>query len=267
MQSALRPDLPIPGSPSETPSLRDRLRARLAGGGAPHLIRAGGDWAGTSRWEGSRWWARQLRESGLGPGDRVVCALPAGASFVELLVACLCEGLTLALAAPHTAGDDLLELLDARLLVADDALSAHRPAQRPRAARQPATPDVALLLRTSGSSGAPRWVALSEANLLAVLDSHAPHLALGGARVMSVLPWHHACGLVLGLLAGLLHADTIVRDPLGGRDVAARRLRPDRSLARHRARRAGRVVGALARSRDRLRGPHRRRRRPRLPWR
>jgi acyl-CoA synthetase (AMP-forming)/AMP-acid ligase II len=49
-----------------------------------------------------------------------------------------------------------------------------------------------------------------------------PELDLAGDTVLSVLPWSHAFGLVLDLLAGLLGgAGSIVREPSGGRDPAS----------------------------------------------
>ncbi len=156
---------------------------------------------------------------------------------MQLLVASLWDDVTLAVAAPRDAtaahADALLAELDARLLVCEDA-QASAFAFVPSAAgwpeeafpelRQmhaPPEPDARLLLRTSGTGGAQRWIALSDANLFAVLDSHLPLLDLAGASVLSVLPWHHAFGLVLGLLASLLAADEIVRDGADGRDLTA----------------------------------------------
>jgi acyl-CoA synthetase (AMP-forming)/AMP-acid ligase II len=193
-------------------------------------------WTAASLWAGSRQWVRAFRAAGLQPGDRIVCALPPGAAFVQLLIASLWEELSLAIVPARDVdalrGPLLLSALDARLLICDDAAGAHVCAPGSagwpetalpalRVSREAPTPDVRLLLRTTGTAGDAKWVALSDVNLLSVIDSHAPRLALAGACVLSVLPWHHAFGLVLGLLTSLLHADEIVRDPNGGRDVAA----------------------------------------------
>ncbi len=222
-----------------TAGWRERLHARLVGQPTPLLVLPDHIWTAASLWAGSRQWVRALREAGLERGDRVVCALPAGAAFVQLLIASLWDGYTLAPVAPRDVDEDgaeaLLAMLDARLLVLDsrdvqgvrprhcfvpgDAGWPDRSLPPLRVATHGVTPDVCMLLRTSGTSGAPTWIALSDANVLAVLDSHAPFVAPTDGCVLSVLPWYHAFGLVLGLLMALLHAREIVRDPDGGRDL------------------------------------------------
>ncbi len=221
---------------------RERLYPRMAGQPTPLLVMPDAIWTAASLWAGARQWVRCFRALGLQPGDRVLSALPADAAFVQCLVAALWEGLTLAVTSPGAVeqedGDVLLTMLDARLLcitVPPGATAQTRPARlcagaagwpddalpALRASRGPRTPDARLLLRTSGTGGQGQWVAVSDENLFAVLDSHAAALALEGGCVLSVLPWHHAFGLVLGLLSSLLASDEIVRDPLGGRDVEA----------------------------------------------
>ena len=216
--------------PPRTP-WRARLRDRLRGQPVPLFVLPDGLLTAASLWAAARLWMQALREAGLAPGDRIICALPPGPGFLALLVTALWDGYTLAPVAPGTPLAPLLETLDARLAVGTgdgphmasegEAGQPAMPLPALRASREPATPDVRLLLRTGGTTGGGRWIALADANLLAVLDSHAPRMALDGARVLSVLPWHHAFGLVLGVLAALLHADELVRDPHGGRDTAA----------------------------------------------
>jgi hypothetical protein len=165
-----------------------------------------------------------LRAAGLGPGDRVVLALPAGPGFVSALVAATRAELTLAPIPVPTPGelaapDAVAVALDARaLLVADGAAGARLALRR---ADSPCTRDARFLLRTSGTSGAARWIACSERNVLAVLDSHAEPLAREGATVLAVLPWHHAFGLVIQLLPALLAGAALVCDARGGRDPDA----------------------------------------------
>ncbi|GLY33001.1 class I adenylate-forming enzyme family protein [Kineosporia sp. NBRC 101731] len=93
----------------------------------------------------------------------------------------------------------------------------------------PDGPGIALLLHTSGSTGRPHWVALTPGNLTAVLNSHLTVLFGDAwdpqdpgerpAGVMaSVLPWHHAFGVVLDLLVGLTAAQVVLRDRAAGAD-------------------------------------------------
>jgi long-subunit acyl-CoA synthetase (AMP-forming) len=91
----------------------------------------------------------------------------------------------------------------------------------PRPARGAPTRDARFLVQTSGTAGAPRRVALSDANVRAVLASHRAPLALDGGAALSVLPWHHVFGLVLELLPALLGGATLVRERSGGRDPGA----------------------------------------------
>jgi acyl-CoA synthetase (AMP-forming)/AMP-acid ligase II len=187
---------------------------------------------------GARRWVAWLRAHGVAAGDRVVCALPPGPGFVMVLVAALWEELTFVPVPPAAVAglDALLDAVDARAavappgtragpgVVAADAAGAPPDggaavALRPR--RGPPTPDARFLLETSGTTGAPRRLALSDANVRAVLASHAPPLPLAGATVLSVLPWHHAFGLVLELLPALRAGATLVRERSGGRDAAA----------------------------------------------
>lgn len=181
-----------------------------------------------SLWTGARLWVDTFRTTDLQPGDRLVLALPPTAAFVQVLVAALWEGYTIAFARPDEDVAPLLSTLDARAAVTTEseshAWTAHEqagPKASPDTLRAPTTqrtPDVRFLLRTSGTTALATWVALSDRNVLSVLASHLPHFSLRNARVLSVLPWTHAFGLVLDLLPALFAGAEIVRDPNGGRD-------------------------------------------------
>lgn len=224
---------------------RAALDGRLRVGAAPVVCMPGdGALDGAALLAGARAWAAWLRALGVRAGDRIVCALPPGPGFVMVLLAALGEGLTFVPVPASADVDPLLDAVDARVAVVgagvrggagvavaarDGGPSDGSPNDAPfggapaclRAARTAPTPGVRFLLQTSGTTGAPRRVALSDANVGAVLASHAPHLALAGAVVLSVLPWHHAFGLVLELLPALLGGATLVRDASGGRDADA----------------------------------------------
>ena len=201
------------GPPSSDVTLRTRLRDH----GALDRAAIWGDGtqvdAASLRADTTAWRSR-LRAGGVRRGDRVVCALPAGSAFATLLLAGVEEGWTLA-PVPRTADAAVeADAVDARAVVGGDGVWFRDATLAP-------TPDARFLLATSGTTGAPRRIALSDTNITAVLDTHVGPLALGDAIMLSVLPWHHAFGLVLELLPALLSGATLMRDPSGGRDVAS----------------------------------------------
>ncbi|GJG84934.1 long-chain-fatty-acid--CoA ligase [Gemmatimonadetes bacterium T265] len=167
----------------------------------------------------------ELCGAGVRRGDRVVCALAAGPAFVELSLAALEAEWTLVPVPPSADTSAMADAVDARAVVTTRDV-------RVRGAATPPTPDVRFLLATSGTTGAPRRLALSDANLAAVLDSHRDALALNGGVLLSVLPWHHAFGLALELLPALLDGAMVVRDSSGGRDAAEMLSTAERAAAR-----------------------------------
>lgn len=222
-----REECPPPGhSPTSNPwheLLYDRLRDEAL----PALIVDEAITPAASLWMGSRLWVESFRSTSLTTGDRVVVSLPPSAAFVQVLLAALWEGLSIAVAPPSADTEGLLDHLDARATISSEpathgwhTTSPDGPSSEPthlRPSESPRTPDVRFLLQTSGTTGDGTWVALSDHNVLSVLASHVPHLALKNARVLSVLPWSHAFGLVLDLFPALLSGAEIVRDPKGGR--------------------------------------------------
>ncbi len=209
---------------------QDRLYRRFRGQAYPLMAFRDGVIPAASLWAGMRLWCAAFRSAGLVQGDRVVLALPPSPAFVMVLLAALWEGLTLAPLDPKFNAEQVSNDLDARLVVGGEQTPGAwqpdvcgLPPANPgllRPAHSIPTPEARLLLQTSGTTNLPRWIALSDANLFAVLDSHRDHLNLRGARMLSALPWHHAFGLILDLLAALLAGAEIVRAPKGGRDIA-----------------------------------------------
>ena len=174
--------------------------------------------------------ARWLREEGVGPADNV--ATLAGNSADALAVAYACWVLG-ACCVPLNPGDGA----DRQAYIVADArakLLVHRPAWRERAtaiaarsavplraaedlpARDPAQPggvdgashgsggDLqadALRVYTSGTTGEPKGVVLTAANLLTDCDALLHGLGWGAdTRVLTVLPVHHVNGLVISSL-------------------------------------------------------------------
>lgn len=197
----------------------------------PAFIDEGAITPAASIWTGSRLWVEAFRKANLEPGDRIVISMPPSAAFVQVLVAALWQRLTIALA-PANASPKLVHELDARAIIHPSANTSHTwvpdgcagPLGPPDTLRPPTTertPEARFLLRTSGTTGTARWFALSDANVLSVLASHLPYFKLKHSRVLSVLPWSHAFGLVLDLLPALLSGAEIIRDPEGGRSASS----------------------------------------------
>ena len=227
LQAALD-QCPSPGAPPDPNPWHDLLYERLRDEALPALITDGTITPAASLWTGSRLWVQAFRDSALRPGDRLLVTLPPSTAFVQVLVAAMWEGYTVALAPSGEDAAALLETLDARAAVSTEA-APHAwvsdeyagPRSTPdalRPAEAAPTPDVRFLLRTSGTTAHARWIALSDRNVLSVLASHLPHFSLNDARVLSVLPWTHAFGLVLDLFPALLSGSELIRDPEGGRD-------------------------------------------------
>ncbi|MBC7809035.1 MAG: acyl--CoA ligase [Akkermansiaceae bacterium] len=213
--------------------LRERLREKPY----PLFCFAEGVIPAASVWTGSRLWVEAFRTAGLVPGDRILLALPPSAAWLQVFVAALWEGLTIALVPPARSGaviDELMRTVDARTAVVEtDGLDYFHadwcagPVSVPVALRKalhPRVPQARFLLRTSGTeSGDGRWIALSDSNVLSVANSHLPHLGLREetSRVLSTLPWSHAFGLGIDLLPAILSGAEVHRDASGGRDIAA----------------------------------------------
>jgi acyl-CoA synthetase (AMP-forming)/AMP-acid ligase II len=182
-------------------------------------------------WAYAQGFAARLREQGLQAGERVAILLP---NRVEAAVACygtwLAGGVAVPLNVQARARDFLpwLRHCDARHVVYEQgnrdaelaleqlgsspAVTVVADAQplclpRPGAAEPPQIADPsapALILYTSGTTGAPKGVALSHANLLANAEAVVAYLALNADdRVLSVLPFYYAYG------ASVLHTHLI----------------------------------------------------------
>lgn len=81
-------------------------------------------------------------------------------------------------------------------------------------------PDTALLLQTSGTTGAPKLVGLSRDNIAASVSGITQTLELGpGDRTATLMPLSHIHGIVAVLAAGLRSGGTLV--PIAPRDPAA----------------------------------------------
>lgn len=206
-----------------TSPLRAALHARIKGCAEPLFVFEGRVIPAASVWTGARLWIKAFREAGLVKGDRIVLALDPGPAFLMVLVAGLWEGLTVAVA---DSGATFEEELDARVVIHPER-GGWSPDEHSNPPRKPgpvgeallgSSEAACLLMRTSGTAGAPKWVGLSDTNVMAVVDSHGPALGVAGKTVLSVLPWKHCFGLIIDLLTAALHRATIVRDERCGRE-------------------------------------------------
>ena len=209
------------------------LHDRLRGNAHPMFVMPDTLWSAASLWAGSRAWTRALRDAGVLSGDRVVCALPAGPAFVQVLVACLWEGITFVPVPTAVALSDVIEQVRPVLCVTmTTAAHARCACWVPDAACQPPVAHdrvtrgaervadaPSVVFRSHHPDGDVRWIPLSAESVLALLESHRPQLDLQGAVVLSVVPWHRPFGLILGLLASLLDANEVVVAPSSPEDV------------------------------------------------
>lgn len=126
------------------------------------------------------------------------------------------KGVTRELALVSTAPDAIelpvLPALDVALSEATPITPAEMGDDAPLTGRDaPASADIAVLMYTSGTTGAPKGVLLSHRNLLANASNiSTEHRLTPDDRVLASLPLYHINGLVVTLLAPLYHAGSVV---------------------------------------------------------
>ena len=220
------------------------LDARLRGQPTPILVMPDALWSAASLWAGTRAWTNAFRAAGMAGGHGLLCALPAGPAFVQVLLACLWEEITFVSLPMNADIDTEVSALDARAVVVTapvvqlgtagvfvpDAAS-QPPSELPvlRGVGRGEAPHVALRLPDRDADGVATWRDWSGDELFTWLQRHRDLFPEVGGRVLSVLPWHEPDGLLLGLLGALLHADEIVRERSGGTDADA----IDRAMREH----------------------------------
>lgn len=193
---------------------RDRLYGRLAARATPVIVMPTGVRSAASLWAGAREWTRYLREQGAGRGTRVACVHDDTAVVLQLLIACLWDGIDLWLCRAEridAVGDWAhVQVGTAQLDGARGVWHVPLPGGWPDA-------QTALCHHERLSEAAPGpatvrtddGIAVPHAQLLNDADTLADEWALTDARVLAVGAHHSLAGLMAGLLAPLLHAEEL----------------------------------------------------------
>lgn len=185
-----------------------------------------------------------LRSHGASPGDTVSVVMPNGLQTLRVLLGSMHGGLCVnpvnLLAQPeqmrYVLGHSdcrvvcvapeweervrgMLEGIDrpiAIIVIDPDAaaLPGEAQASTPLSAQEPAPDAVALLMYTSGTTGVPKGVMLTQANLAANAQAISIEHALGPAdRVLAVLPLYHINAFAVTMVAPLAHGGSLAIPP------------------------------------------------------
>lgn len=187
--------------------------------------------------------AMKLGQLGLGRGDRVAMALPNGLEMLVSFLAAALAGTAAPLNPAYTRNEFQFYLEDIkacalivppadadearsvagqqRLIITADVdiegqvrLSAAGGVGSARRFAEPDPEDIALVLHTSGTTGRPKRVPLSHANLLASARNVVQTYRLTPEDIsLCVMPLFHVHGLVASALAPLLAGGTVVMVP------------------------------------------------------
>lgn len=193
--------------------------------------------------------ARRFAQAGLQPGDIVSVCMGNGIQSARLILAAMYSGLIvnpINLLCQPAQMQYIVEHSDTRLVFVSEAMlpavQAALDAARaqgmtrsvalvctspdasaspeipvldgPRAPASPDLRDVALLMYTSGTTGVPKGVLLTHANLLTnATFISAEHRLTHDDRVLASLPLYHINGLVVTLLTPLFHGGSVVMAP------------------------------------------------------
>jgi O-succinylbenzoic acid--CoA ligase len=162
--------------------------------------------------------AGALRERGVASGDRVALALPAGTSFVAALHGCMMAG---AVAVPI---DLRLGSQERATRSAGAVISVQEPLHgAPISEPEPVWPEsTAVVVHTSGTTSAPRPVALSHGNLLAGALSSAVALGLDPReRWLCPMPLVHVGGLSIVVRSAIYATTALLHERFDADAVAS----------------------------------------------
>ncbi len=183
-----------------------------------------------------------LRRHGLVPGDTVSLVMPNGLQTLRILLGAMAQGLIVNPVNLLSQAEQMRYVLghsDCKLVfvspdweapvrallsevarpvevvVADpDGLRLPGEDQAEFEGAAPPASAVALLMYTSGTTGVPKGVMLSHANLVANARSISAEHALGSSdRVLGVLPLYHINAFAVTMLAPLAHGGSVALAP------------------------------------------------------
>jgi long-chain acyl-CoA synthetase len=181
--------------------------------------------------------AARIQGAGVGPGDRVLCIAPNSPELVASMFGVWQAGGVLVpidLRTPEEVIERIGRQTEPRLMISSESavelagLAALSPCELAASAgaserigstsdprhpltdaRQP-TSDLAEIVFTSGTTGSPKGVMLSHANVLANVRSALEAMPMpAGERLLSLLPLSHMMEQTVGLLAALAAGATI----------------------------------------------------------
>jgi malonyl-CoA/methylmalonyl-CoA synthetase len=145
-------------------------------------------------------WQRLLLDRAVRPGDRVGVEVPRGPELLPAHLAVLASGATVVPLNPALAPverERVLERADLRTRIGASDTPERATAL---AFREMPVGSPALLIFTSGTTGEPKGVPLTDENLESNLQALAETWGMSAAdRLLHVLPAHHVHGLVLAL--------------------------------------------------------------------
>src|SRR4051794_28368505 len=173
--------------------------------------------------------AARLVSRGAAPGDRVAITLPAGRAFVVAFHACLLLRTPAMPVDPRLGERERKDLLRAAEFLVNTPLAEDGGA--PFNIGEPREDEVALIVHTSGTTRAPRAVALTFGNV-------AAHIRAAGAvlgtdadeRWLCPMPLSHVGGLMI-LARSAAAASTVVLEPFDAERTARRLAEGDITLA------------------------------------
>jgi O-succinylbenzoic acid--CoA ligase len=170
--------------------------------------------------------ARRLAARGVRPGDRVGIALPAGEAFCIALHACLLLGAAAVPFDQRLGAEERLAIARDAVAVVDGLLEGEQadvalPARHDLDA-------VAIVVHTSGSSGAPKPIGLTYGNWLWSALGSAVALGLDAdERWLCALPMSHVGGLSIVMRSAISATTAIVHERFDTERVLAALARPD----------------------------------------